>query len=108
MYRFIEYSILLWWRNTARNRVCVLSVYDGEIEVVGFSTIPHVLKAKFGLSKGVVIAKGKSVHWRLSEPCPIEADGEPWMQETSEGFVTLHDQIMMLVDSIESIQQTCT
>ena len=80
---------------------------DGEIEVVGFSTIPHVLKAKFGLSKGVVIAKGKSIHWRLSEQCPVEADGEPWMQGTSEGVVTRHDQVMMLVDSAESIQQTC-
>ena len=78
---------------------------DGEIEVIGFKGIVHILSSKFGLTKAQLLAKGKHITWKLKSDFPVQTDGEPWMQKKSEGTISYHDSVTMLVDSVKDVQE---
>lgn len=78
---------------------------DGEIEVIGFKGIVHILSSKFGLTRAHLLAKGKHITWKLENSFPVQADGEPWIQKKSEGTISLYDKVTMLVDSVKGVQE---
>ena len=50
-----------------------------------------------------MIGRGKHIRIVLKEKCPIQVDGEPWLQKRSEMEILYHGQIPMLMQPRLSI-----
>jgi len=69
---------------------------DGLLEVVGVNGTLHLGQIRTGLSTGVQIGQGKEVVFILKEALPVQADGEPWLQQPARMIITLHNKTKML------------
>lgn len=62
---------------------------------------------QFGLTKGILLKKGKQVKWELTDDCMIQADGEPWKQQASSGSIIYESSVNVLVQSRDDINHQC-
>ncbi|ELP91366.1 diacylglycerol kinase, putative [Entamoeba invadens IP1] len=76
-----------------------LHIGDGEIEVVGFSSIIHLgaCVSGTGASKPIRIAQGKEIEIQLDEDVPCQYDGEPYLQTKGVLKITLHEKVRFVV-----------
>jgi len=56
----------------------------------------HLAQIRTGLSTGIQLGQGKRVIFTLKEALPVQADGEPWLQQPASMEVTLHNKTKML------------
>ena len=77
--------------------VDTLQSCDQQIEIIGFYSVFHLLAMKFGLRSGTYLLKAKHVEWRLKEQCPVQADGESWIEETLHGEINYLSSLDVLV-----------
>lgn len=69
---------------------------DKIVEVVGVNGTIHLAQIRTGTTSGIHIGQGKKVKLVLKEALPVQADGEPWLQEPAIMEVTHHNQARML------------
>lgn len=57
------------------------------------------------MSKAFLIGRGKHVHIDVKRECPLQVDGEPWMQKASTVDILYHGQVPMLTHSLTKLQE---
>ncbi|ELR16570.1 diacylglycerol kinase [Acanthamoeba castellanii str. Neff] len=99
------------WGTTKEDRFDVVSMNDGQLELIGIRSVFHFSQIGAGLATGVRIAQGKSVEITYkpdSPPLPCKIDGEPWLQELPATFnVTWVKRSQMLCrsESVASVSK---
>ena len=58
-----------------------------------------------GLSKAFIIGRGKHVQIEVHSECPLQVDGEPWMEKESTIDILYHGQAPMLTHSETTLQE---
>jgi len=77
----------------------VQSINDGKLEVVALYSSFHMAQLQCGLSKPHRIGQGNTVKIKLSRPCAMQVDGEPWYQHPCEFNITYCNQASMLMSN---------
>ena len=83
--------------HTAKDGLAALNVTDGLIEVIGIESSFHVAQCKSGLSHGIRLAQGRRVTMVTSQRCPLQIDGEAWMQDPCQVDISCLGQSALLV-----------
>ncbi|TMW41277.1 hypothetical protein DOY81_013644 [Sarcophaga bullata] len=74
----------------------VNSISDGVLEVFGIVSSFHIAQLQVGISKPVRIGQAKHVKLVVKSTCPMQADGEPWMQVPADLHIQSRSQVHML------------
>ncbi|KAG5311936.1 DGKE kinase, partial [Pseudoatta argentina] len=77
----------------------VQSINDGKLEVVALYSSFHMAQLQVGLSKPHRIGQANNVKIKLSRPCAMQVDGEPWYQHPCEFNITYSNKASMLLSS---------
>ncbi|CRK96890.1 CLUMA_CG009936, isoform A, partial [Clunio marinus] len=72
------------------------STSDGYVEVLGVSSSFHIAQLQVGLTKPLKLGRAKEVKIKVKARCPVQADGEPWLEYPCEFKITSHSQAKML------------
>ncbi|TMW42885.1 hypothetical protein DOY81_012035, partial [Sarcophaga bullata] len=56
----------------------------------------HIAQLQVGISKPVRIGQAKHVKLVVKSTCPMQADGEPWMQVPADLHIQSRSQVHML------------
>lgn len=72
------------------------SISDGYIEVFGIVSSFHIAQLQVGISKPIVIGRAQNVKIKIFKPCPVQADGEPWIQKACEIHLKAKGQVKIL------------
>ncbi|XP_029368926.1 diacylglycerol kinase theta [Echeneis naucrates] len=68
------------WGSEVDGRYGKPSIDDGLLEVVGVTGVVHMGQVQSGFRSGIRIAQGNYIRLTVSEPIPVQVDGEPWIQ----------------------------
>ncbi|XP_057705596.1 diacylglycerol kinase theta-like isoform X1 [Corythoichthys intestinalis] len=68
------------WGSEGDARYAKPSMSDGLLEVVGVTGVVHMGQVQSGLRSGIRIAQGNYMRVTLKKTCPVQVDGEPWLQ----------------------------
>uniref|UniRef100_A0A1B0D780 Diacylglycerol kinase n=1 Tax=Phlebotomus papatasi TaxID=29031 RepID=A0A1B0D780_PHLPP len=77
--------------STARSSFC-----DGIIEVLGIVSSFHIAQLQVGLNKPIRLGQAHSARLRISRACPVQVDGEPWVQTPCEISIQCTGQATVL------------
>jgi len=66
---------------STREKLDYGSLSDGKIEVVGFYDSIHLGQIIVNLSDPVRLGQCKTAKITIKRNCPMQADGEPWMNQ---------------------------
>uniref|UniRef100_A0A1A9V247 Diacylglycerol kinase n=1 Tax=Glossina austeni TaxID=7395 RepID=A0A1A9V247_GLOAU len=72
------------------------SIWDGVVEVFGIVSSFHIAQLQVGISKPVRLGQAKHVKLVIKSTCPMQADGEPWIQQPAEMRLQSRSQARML------------
>jgi diacylglycerol kinase (ATP) len=72
------------------------SFNDGILEVFGVVSSFHIAQLQVGLSTPLRLGQAKEVKIKILEKCPVQADGEPWIQSKAKIKISCHGQATML------------
>ncbi|XP_055381713.1 diacylglycerol kinase epsilon [Condylostylus longicornis] len=72
------------------------SISDGLIEVFGIVSSFHIAQLQVGISKPIRIGQAKHIRILMKQTCPMQADGEPWMQLPCDIRIQARGQARML------------
>ncbi|XP_047108669.1 diacylglycerol kinase epsilon isoform X1 [Schistocerca piceifrons] len=89
-------GVQLWTMGTADETVPSQNISDGKLEVVGIYSSFHIAQLQVGLSQPYRFGQASQVKITLKSPAPIQVDGEPWLQKTSEINIHFHNQATVL------------
>jgi len=74
-------------------------LHDGLLEVVGTQGVHHLLAIRSGLSHSRRIAQGKEITVTLTQPLPIQLDGEAWIQQPSTVSISFRRTVSVVLGS---------
>jgi len=69
---------------------------DCLVEVVVLTGALHLAQLRTGTSSGIPLGQGRDITITVKKPLPVQADGEPWLQEPAIIELTHHSQVKML------------
>uniref|UniRef100_A0A0A1WGF2 diacylglycerol kinase (ATP) n=1 Tax=Zeugodacus cucurbitae TaxID=28588 RepID=A0A0A1WGF2_ZEUCU len=72
------------------------STSDGMLEVFGLVSSFHMAQLQCGISKPVRIGQAKQIRIVVKSTCPMQSDGEPWMQTPADIRLQSRSQVRML------------
>ncbi|XP_069964961.1 diacylglycerol kinase epsilon [Bactrocera oleae] len=72
------------------------SISDGMLEVFGLVSSFHMAQLQCGISKPVRIGQAKQIRIVIKSTCPMQSDGEPWMQTPADIRLQSRSQVRML------------
>ncbi|XP_075166519.1 diacylglycerol kinase epsilon [Haematobia irritans] len=72
------------------------SISDGAMEIFGIVSSFHIAQLQCGISKPIRIGQAKNIRLVIKTTCPMQADGEPWMQVPAELHLSSRGQVRML------------
>ncbi|XP_053962871.1 diacylglycerol kinase epsilon [Anastrepha ludens] len=72
------------------------SISDGMMEVFGLVSSFHMAQLQCGISKPVRIGQAKQIRIVVRATCPMQSDGEPWMQAPADIRLQSRSQVRML------------
>ncbi|CAD7076868.1 unnamed protein product [Hermetia illucens] len=78
------------------------SISDGKMEVFGIVSSFHIAQLQVGIGKPVRIGQAKRIKIKFHQSCPVQADGEPWVQQQCEMSLSARGQAKMLQNQTES------
>lgn len=89
-------GVRLWEMSTDQSEEYTHSTSDGILEVLGIVSSFHIAQLQVGLNKPIRLGQAKVVKMIIKQTCPVQADGEPWIQIPAEINITLKGQAKML------------
>ncbi|KAJ8681555.1 hypothetical protein QAD02_017347 [Eretmocerus hayati] len=87
----------LWNINQEGNQVGQQSISDKKVEVAAIYSSFQMAQLQVGLSQPFRLGQAKSVKIILKNPCPMQVDGEPWIQSPCKLEVNHVNQALMLM-----------
>lgn len=72
------------------------SMSDGMLEVLGVVSSFHIAQMQCGIRKPLRLGQAKEIRVKLLANCPVQADGEPWLQTPCEIKISAKGQAKML------------
>ena len=70
---------------------------DGIIELIGIESSFHVAECRTGLTHGIRLAQGSRIKILTTDTCPLQLDGEAWMQEPGEMNISFKCKSVLLI-----------
>uniref|UniRef100_A0A6B2ED13 Diacylglycerol kinase n=1 Tax=Phlebotomus kandelakii TaxID=1109342 RepID=A0A6B2ED13_9DIPT len=84
------------WEMGQENDFVRNSFSDGIIEVLGIVSSFHIAQLQVGLNKPIRLGRARKARLRILKACPVQADGEPWVQTPCEILIQSTEQATVL------------
>lgn len=84
------------WSLGSEEDVSEQSICDGKFEVVGISSSFQIARLQCGLAEPYRFTQTSKIQIQLEGSCPMQVDGEPWMQKAATIIVEKADTCLVL------------
>lgn len=76
------------------------SFSDGLLEIYGINSSFHIAQLQVGLSKPIRLGIAKEIKIKILSTLPVQCDGEPWEQTSSDIIIKKHSQATVLKNTV--------
>eukprot|EP01094_Clydonella_sp_ATCC50884_P007314 TRINITY_DN16498_c0_g1_i1.p1 TRINITY_DN16498_c0_g1~~TRINITY_DN16498_c0_g1_i1.p1 ORF type:complete len:298 (-),score=92.98 TRINITY_DN16498_c0_g1_i1:71-889(-) len=73
-----------------------VSFEDGKLEVMGLRSIAHMSAIQTGIDKAKRLGQPQRLSVRITQPIPVQVDGEPFVYESGDITITYKNRARML------------